>query len=436
MVKEVLALDVSNVETEVVTPRPSEFTLIDEADTFFNELQESIRNAKSTIQFQSFLFDKGSLFGVDDTVASGRITKELEDAARRGVHIQVMTDGMFPFVRGVVTRGVGRRLRLLQHELQVKAQSGDTKVGSIEFKYAEEKRPLIQKGLRRTLRALVDRFVERDHTKNLIIDPQDPENGVAYIGGRNVWRYDEANTDFMVRIKGEMVGFASQSFQKAWEGDSTPGVWTDSKGNEIVRDVRNSDIIFDKVVNAVRDIKQRVWLQTPYFDRMHVSPYLIALRNLNRSLDVRLSTPVPPSNNHRNFRVSGKYYLKELAEEGIDIWGYRSKDPREKWVLNHGKGLLIDGMADDRTDERAEGLAVVGSSNFNKRRIIGGRNAEVNLFIRDPQFILEMEKWFEKCFTTSIPYQPENLKWRYWLYRKRRQKNVPSVEEALESLKK
>lgn len=424
-------------ETEKVTPRPSEFTLIDEAEPFFTDLQDSIRNAKSTIQFQSFLFGKTLLKknrSVGDTILD-----ELKTAAKRGVNVQITTDGMFPIpFRWFVTRGAVRDIRKLKRELaREDRDKPEEEKRKIEFQYAFEKfrgslNPLKVAG------SLFNKLAERDHTKNIIIDAADPENGVAYIGGRNVWRKDRPNADFMVRIKGEMVGLASQAFQESWEKRTEARVWSDSKGNEIVRDGRNTDAIFDKLIDAMKGAKQRIWLQTPYFDRVHLSPYIIALRKLLPSqVDMKFLTPVPASNNQGTYKISSPFYMQELSEEGISVKGYQKNDTFFHHVFNHAKGLIVDGAADEATGERAPGVAVIGSSNFSKRKILGGRNAEVNLFIHDPEFIAQLEKWYEKCFAVSVDFGKEKPNPLHWFYRRLRiPRNTPSVDKAINLLKK
>lgn len=452
MVKEQVIPGLAKQETEKVTPRPSEFHLIDEAEPFFDELQQSIRNAKSTIQFQSFLFGRKHFFW--NTSSQGdRIVTELQAAAQRGVKVEVMTDGMFPWpARWWVTKRAIHDLKSTQRKLakEDKDKPKEEK-RNIEFRFPFEKfvvspNPLKMAG------TIFNRLAERDHTKNIIIDADDPKNGVAYIGGRNAWSKDPANADFMVRIKGEMVGLAAKAFEESWEGKAEAQVWSDAKGNEIVRDGRNTDVIFDKLIDNMKGAKQRIWLQTPYFDRVHLSPYLIALRKLLPSqVNMRFVTPFPISNNHTNYRISSPFYMQELSEEGIQVKAYKENVnlsgfgrikkifPWLRYVFSHAKGLLVDGAVNPQTGERESGVAVIGSSNFSKRKILGGRNAEVNLFIHEPEFLAQLETWYEKCFATSIDYgreKPTGLRRvSRRLYRfGRLPKNTPSVEDAFSQL--
>lgn len=370
-------------EKKEIPKKASTFELLGDGPEFFQELKGRIDASSTSVRLQSFLLGK-------DTVG-GPIFDALEQAARRGVKVQVIADGMVPWpFDNVGARRFARGIQRLHEEGL-----------PIDFHYP------VEKGVKHSP-------FQRDHTKNIIIDAEIPEKAVSYIGGRNIWKKDVKNHDFMVRMTGEMVDFAKQDFDKTWLGiDVQPMVYVDRDGNQLFSDTRNTDMIPNKIIQMMRDAKQRILLETPYYDRMHVTPALLEVRhNPAKHVDIQFVTPLPISNNHTNYKVSSPFYMNELAEKGNDIpvFGYKRGDSFFRHVFSHTKLALIDDTV------------VIGSSNFSKRLLLGGKNAEIELFTRDPHLVAQLEAWFARDRALSVPRIPSKPTILDILYRRLRRK--------------
>ncbi|HEX7042644.1 MAG TPA: phosphatidylserine/phosphatidylglycerophosphate/cardiolipin synthase family protein [Patescibacteria group bacterium] len=403
----------SGLETERISSG-NNFELLPTAEEYWGRLKEDIDNAKDNINISSFLMNNS---GIADEVMS-----HLEAATFRGVNVRLMTDGMFPIpARWFVTGGLIKRIHNFQKELrkihreQKKGKKyTDQKIGNLYFAWPRER------GGRRSIWSWAkDRTIRRDHTKLTVIDGKK-----AYLGGRNIWREDADNRDFMVRMTGDVVKSAQESFEDTWAGRPNAGIYPkDAKIGEdtcIVRDVRSSEKIFDGLIESIENAKDRVWIETPYFDRVNLLPVFIALGKRNKDLieigdkplDIKLVTTAPPSNNHRNYRMSAPWFLNEIAHagngSGIQIYGYLKENgkTKTKFTLNHSKAVLVDD------------LAIIGSSNFNKLEIWGGGNAETNLFTKEKSLVEALEGWFEEEFSESLKVAPKESTVPEKIYRK------------------
>jgi len=374
----------------------NEFMLLREGgQKFYDELIGEINGAQKSIQFQSFFFGKDLPWGPR---VGGPVLKALEQAAKRGVVVQAVADGMVPPPFSTyVTLGAIHEIRKLEK-----------KDVPIAFRYP------IERGVRRSLR---NKLVQRDHTKLFVIDAELPGKSVAYIGGRNIWRKDIRNNDFMVRIKGPIVAEVKEKFDECWNGGRVEVIDVDEDQSQmdtigegqsrIIRDSRDTDRIPDTTVAAIKQAKKRIWIETPYLDRLHLSQLLIERKKENPELDIRFVTSRPWKNNQFPYILTSKYYMNELAENGITVYAFNGPQ------FDHAKAVLID---DD--------LAVAGSSNFSRRKFFAGRNAEVELFSRDKKFIAQIEEWFEKEFLESKPHISLGPNITDKIYRRFRKKSI------------
>lgn len=367
--------------------KASRFALIPEGQAFFSELKGRIDSATVSVRLQSFLL------GIDPVVG-GPIVDALEQAARRGIKVQIMADGMFPLVSSGIVQRIFPEARETNEAIE-RIHQLEKEGLPISFRHP------IERGIKNSP-------FQRDHTKNIIIDGEDPERAVGFIGGRNIWSKDLSQRDFMVRVQGEAVNFLKKDFDRTWRGmDIVQRTYTDSDGNMLVSDVRRTDEIPHMIIERMQQAKNRIWLETPYYDRQLLSGLLISLRRERPDLDIRFLTPQPDSNNHPNYRWLSRRYIKELVQKNVPVFAFQKGDTRAHHVFSHAKALLID-------DE-----AIFGSSNFSARHtfhnldplgginVFGSMNAEIEIFTKDPDFVKSMEEWFESGFVKSEVKQPE-----------------------------
>lgn len=348
---------------------PSTFTILPNGFGFFRDLKEKIDGAATSIRIQSFIFNHENV----------GVIKSLETAARRGVPVQIIMDGMYPRPHNWVT--TKRTLGITRHVRQLISEGLP-----IDFVYPPKETDLPHASYR------------RDHAKNFVIDGEIPERAFAYIGGRNIWQSDLSNHDFMIRMTGEMANFAREDFDRTLQGMDSRGTrYVDTGGNMLVRDARKTYEIADISLSQLQAIlhepvpqPHRIWFTTPYYDRKLYSEMLIAIKKARPDIDIRFFSTKPINNNHWNYIVSSPFYLQELAENSIQVYEFQGG-------FSHGKAMLIDD------------LAIVGSSNFSNLKWQGGGNAELELFTRDGNFVKQLEDVFVDNFVHSVvrtPSQP------------------------------
>jgi len=132
------------------------------------------------------------------------------------------------------------------------------------------------------------------------------------------------------------------------------------------------DAWFEAMVYAAFIARERIWIVTPYF-----APEPTLLDGLriarHRGVDVRII--VPAISNHPLADLARNGFLRELQEEGIGIYLYRTR-------MLHAKAVLVD-----------ERFVVMGSANFDNRSFF--YNYETMAFFYHSGLIANMEGWME-----------------------------------------
>ena len=226
----------------------------------------------------------------------------------------------------------------------------------------------------------------RNHRKMVIAD-----NARVFAGGMNIADHylsiapSEASwADLSFVLQGMSARVFSDVFRSDWEvasGTSLPmtevGV-PGPPGDAVVQLVPSGpdiveDPLHDGLVRAVHMAEKRIWIATPYF--IPTEPLGNALRiAAHRGVDLRIL--VPAKSNQKLADFARGAYLREMHAAGAKLLYYTSG-------MMHGKAALIDG------------LAVVGSANFDVRSML--LNFEVMLFVYDPASVDSLASWFEEC---------------------------------------
>ena len=309
-------------------------------EDLYDDMLDAIRNAKSRILFESYIW-KG-----DDL---GREFKQaLIDAAERGVEVYVIYDG---FANLVVPRSF-KRFPSSMHVLCY---------------------PLFRPGLL----MLNIRKSGRDHRKILVIDGE-----TAYVGGYNIgttyatdwrdthvkfdgpsaWDFENAFVDFWNMQRADGLPLLADEGARTWEPRirthrNVPGL--------LVFPIRGM------YLEAIDRARERIYITQAYFipDREILQALLAAAR---RGVDVRVL--VPDASNHIVADWLSRGFYSALLRGGISIWLYEN-------AMVHAKTATIDGK-----------WTTIGTANIDRLSLTG--NYEINVEVFDEGLAEQMEKVF------------------------------------------
>lgn len=313
--------------------------LLADGDRAFPAMLRALRGAKSQVDLQTYIFDL-------DEVGE-RFASELEAAARRGVRVRVLVDGVGAW---------GDSARLKRRLAAVGADCrSDWRLDRVF------RQPL---------------FNLRNHRKLLLVDGK-----LAFTGGLNISRrYSKSALqvlrqrlsfgqggfrDLHFSVRGPVLADLAALFQEDWRDSGGKGgaqrVRAHRAGTQAARLVASGpdeDIekLLDMLLGGLRFAKRRVDLVTPYFipDRA----LLAQLRLLGRS-GVRVRLFVPKTSDHRFMTWAARAYFADLLEAGIEIWQVGGP-------FVHSKAVVVDGS-----------WCLIGSANLDSRSF--RLNFELNL---------------------------------------------------------
>jgi len=139
-----------------------------------------------------------------------------------------------------------------------------------------------------------------------------------------------------------------------------------------------SDALYEALLNAIYNAKERIWIVTPYFvpDENMVQALVIAH---HKGVDVKLITP--KDSDHLLADMGRSPYMRELDDIGADVVLYEGE-------MLHAKAMLVDNVG-----------GMVGSVNLDNRSLF--LNYEVVTFVYSPQFIESIETWMETLMENS-----------------------------------
>jgi len=317
---------------------------------YYDSLQESIRQAEHTIEFQSYIWR-------DDEVGL-EFLELLIAAVGRGVTVRVLID----------------------------------ELGSFWLKESYF-RPLLQAGGQfswcHTLSPLRNRysFNLRNHRKLQIIDGK-----IAYVGGMNLGReYVGLNpsygdwADVQVRMEGSVVEVLHQLFAEDWffatgrddlaQPPKVTKVPDDAKFVQVLRGGPDEEDqpMLRTCLALVTEARSRLWIAAGYF--VPGETMLTALQvAVSRGVDVRLLVSL--KSEHPALVKAGRSYYDALLRRGIKIYEYDRG-------IEHSKYMIID-----------EDWTSIGSSNFDERSM--RLNFELSLLTYDQGTNRELAAIFQK----------------------------------------
>jgi len=323
-------------------------TLLNNGDEFFPDLLDEVGRARNHINFLVYIWEPGDL--------SMQIFEALAAAARRGVQVRVLLDGM----GGLRTPAAGIEM--------LKAAGGQV----------ERFRP--------PRFGKLARFYRRNHRRAIIIDGK-----VGYTGGiaigqkwlghaqdRDHWR------DMMIKVTGRMAVSLQSAFTEPWayvcgEMLTAAEFYPDHDGDlarkhlHVVSSPSSEEhplrLLF---MLSFLSAREKLYIATSYFVPDRQTREAVAER-ARAGVDVRILVPnevtdAPP------IRLAGRSYYEELLASGIRIYEYQP-------TMMHAKCVVIDGT-----------WSLVGSANMDIRS--KELNQENVMGIRDTCLARQLEQSF------------------------------------------
>ncbi len=268
----------------------------------------------------------------------------------------------------------------------------------------------------RDVKTRFPRFFYHTHKKLLIIDGKK-----AIVGGMNFgYRYFGENQwrDTNVLLEGPVVASLQRQFARDWEmlgGNIADNEkyfpYLQAVGEISVRTIDQRPCMDDFDINnavliALRSAKERVDIESPYFNPCHWLSEAIEQAS-RRGVKVRILTNSDKSNDiPRSFMISA-YNFEEMIEAGVRVFVWNV----ENRTL-HSKVIVVDNS-----------FAMIGSYNFNRRSIMW--DAEDAVIFTDESTVGMFEDMLEDDFSSEFAFEitrdwvnsrdeSERESWRDW----------------------
>lgn len=317
----------------------------------FKDLLEDIKNAKSFIHIEYYIFR------LDDL--GSEILEALRLKVLEGVEVRLLVDGM------------GSK-KIRRKEIRL--------INNLGIKFA-----IFFPGI---LPHINIRINYRNHRKIVVVDGY-----IGYVGGFNVgdeyinrgkqfdfWR------DTHIRVQGEVVNELNKRFILDWDYASTEELKNvekyfpsqevyDNVGIQIISSGPDHEeqYIKNAYMKIINNAKKSVYIQTPYL--VPDAPMLEALKIASLSgVDVRFIVPGEPDHFFMEWMLSAN--MGELMKFGVRIYRYQKGFIHSKTIVSDGK------------------VCSIGTSNLDIRSF--KLNFEVNAFIYDEKISKQQEEIFFK----------------------------------------
>jgi cardiolipin synthase A/B len=341
-------------------------TLLRSGTEYFPALEREIRNAKSEIHLESYIY------APDGTGL--RFTDALCQAARRGVQVRVVVDGFgardLPQAFRDQFREAGVRLLVFRPELS-------------PFR------------LRRNR-------LRRMHRKLVVIDAR-----VAFIGGINiiddVLGTEPPRYDYAVQVEGPLLMQIHREAQRLWAQVAwvslrhrwrprrrTPVHVAKAGGQRaalVVRDnIRHRSEIEDAYLEAIEEAKEEIFIANAYF--------LPGIRFRHALMDaaqrgVRVVLLLQGRVEYWLQHYASRALYGSLLDAGVEIHEYQR-------AFLHAKVAVIDGH-----------WATVGSSNIDPFSLLVAR--EANIVVDDRQFAAELRASLHQALEGGSQFIPKGV---------------------------
>lgn len=334
--------------------------LLIDGDTAYPDMLAAIDGAKQSVALQTYIYDS------DDV--GEKFTVALESAAKRGVTVRLLVDGVGAWS---IRRELRRRLGAVGGEARAYLR--------------------VDKLFRQPLINL------RNHRKLLVVDGK-----VAFTGGMNISREHTKGTlkrlrrlsqslnrrlrqapirDVHFEIRGPLVADLQAAFAADWlksgghplrssAWDCRPSGGGPDQGRVVLSGPdHNMEKIYELLLAALSQAQHSVDLCTPYF--IPDPPLLMALRTLGHA-GVRVRLLVPYLTDHPFMGWASREYYRELISAGVQVWEVHGS-------FVHTKVARVD-----------EHWCFVGSANLDPRSF--RLNFEMNVELRSAALAKDLDR--------------------------------------------
>lgn len=357
--------------------KQSQERLYTDNSQFITDLLVDIDNAQKSIDFETFIFAEGSL--------AERVAKHLSAAAKRGVKVRLMVDGM-----GALFWRAKFCLQMQQAGVKIKIfHPAPWRIW--QWGYAIN----VSQFILGKLLTFISKVNARNHRKTVIVD-----NHIAWVSSINITlkhlpveQGGEGWCDAGVRLQDMDFRDLIRAFNAEWFGQHYKFLFGQKLVNRHIRlnNTFKRRLHFRRnLCRKIRRAKRKVWITNAYF----VPTYQL-LRSLQQAawfeVDVRII--LPEKNNHKFMSIAGAMFYEKLIKAGVKIYLYQPG-------MIHEKSMIIDTWA------------TVGSSNLNHRSLF--RDLEVDVVLRTKHARVELENHFLDNLKQSRLITLQELKQRPW----------------------
>lgn len=344
---------------------------------YFDDLITDINNAKKSIDLETFIF-------ANDKVGE-RVAQALIAAAKRGLAVRLMVDGM-----GALFWQALFRKQMERAGVVIKIfHPAPWRVW--QWGYAIQ----IHYFILTKLLHFISKSNSRNHRKVTLID-----GDIAWIGSINITREHlpieqggDGWCDAALRLQGSDFSDLQLAFDAEWNNQHIQMLFNQPiknrhmrLNNTIGRRFRFQRNLFRKIRRA----KRKIWITNAYF-----VPTNLLIKSLQQAawygVDVRMI--LPGKNNHGFMSLAGAMFYEKLIKAGIKIYLYQP-------AMIHEKSMIIDTWA------------TVGTSNLNHRSIF--RDLEVDVVLSTTHARIKLENHFLDNIEKSRLVTLEELQNRPW----------------------
>ncbi|HSI15275.1 MAG TPA: phospholipase D-like domain-containing protein [Chthoniobacter sp.] len=340
--------------------------LLHNGDEIFPAMLEAIHGAKSSINFEAFIFYSDSV--------GNQFRDALCERARAGVHVRVLLDG------------IGSGTNFSDDDEKTLRDAG------CEFAYYHPTRSW-----------RVDKMNRRSHRRIMIVDGRVGFTGS--VGFANSWAGHAESPDhwrdIQMKLEGPIVAKLQGAFQQHWvrgTGETISGA-SDFPPLAPVGKLRGQLIASHSfsvspisLVQAVAfaSAEKTIFITNAYCTPSH-NQVKILTEAAKRGVDVRILMP-GPQNDQPMTKSAGRRAYGDLLAGGVKIYEYIP-------TMIHTKTIVVDGV-----------FSVLGSSNFDSRS--AQINEELDITFMDEGFGAEMDGIFQKDLGNAKPYTLDDFKKR------------------------
>jgi cardiolipin synthase len=346
----------------------NQYDVLTNGDQFFPAMLDAIRGAKRRVTFETYIYDTGEM--------ANQFTQALEEAARRGVRVQIVVDAV-----GGSSMDEAHLERLQRAGCRVARFNSPAWYSLEELNY-------------------------RTHRKLLVVDGE-----VGFTGGAGVsdhWignAQDEQHwRDTQIRIRGPIVRLLEAAFYENFletagevtpELDPPPVQVGDQGGSFLVRSspTGGSNDLKRLYLLAIASARKTLDITTPYFVTDESSNWALA-KAVERGVKVRILLE-----GHETDAMPVKYASRAIYERllalGIEIYEYQP-------TMMHTKTLVVDGI-----------WSMFGSANFDNRSL--ELNDELNVAVSSRTLAARLLQDFEQDLQRTRRIDLGEWRQRPWL---------------------